>query len=119
MLFNSLDFAIFLPLVFLCYWFVFNKNLKLQNLFVAIVSYIFYGWWELDFLLLIFISTIADYFVGIKIFSTSNYFKKRLYLCLSLFVNLGMLAYFKYFNFFIDNFNKAFTIFGSDFNFPL
>lgn len=116
MLFNSLDFAIFLPLVFLCYWFVFNKDLKLQNLFVAIVSYIFYGWWELDFLLLIFISTIADYFVGIKIFSTSNYFKKRLYLCLSLFVNLGMLAYFKYFNFFIDNFNKAFTIFGSDFN---
>jgi len=54
MLFNSIDFAIFLPIVFLFYWFVFGKNLKLQNLLIAISSYIFYGWWDWRFLSLIF-----------------------------------------------------------------
>ena len=53
MLFNSIEFAIFLPIVFLLYWFVFNRNLKIQNLFVVIVSYLFYGWWDWRFLLLI------------------------------------------------------------------
>ena len=65
MLFNSLDFAFFLPIVFLLYWFVFNKNLKLQNLLLVCASYLFYGWWDWRFLSLILFSTIVDYFVGL------------------------------------------------------
>ena len=63
MLFNSIDFAIFLPLVFILYWFVFSKNLKLQNTLIVVSSYIFYGWWDWRFLILIFISTFVDFFV--------------------------------------------------------
>ena len=116
MLFNSLDFAIFLPLVFILYWFVFKKSLKWQNVFLIIASYIFYGWWDIKFLLLIFISTLTDYYAGISIYNANEKWKKQAYLIFSLCVNLGMLAYFKYFNFFIDNFNSAFSLFGSGFN---
>ncbi|MEE2773031.1 MAG: MBOAT family protein, partial [Bacteroidota bacterium] len=70
MLFNSLDFAVFLPIVFFLYWFVFNKNIKWQNFFVAIASYIFYGWWDWRFLGLIFLSTTIDYFIGIRLDKT-------------------------------------------------
>ncbi len=66
MLFNSLDFAIFLPIVFILYWFVTNWNLKLQNLLVVIASYVFYGWWDWRFLSLILFSTLVDYTVGLK-----------------------------------------------------
>ena len=116
MLFNSLEFAVFLPIVFLLYWFVFRKSLKWQNIFLIIISYIFYGWWDIKFLVLIFISTLTDYYAGIKINRAEEKWKKQGFLFFSLVVNLGMLAYFKYFNFFIDNFNSAFTLFGSNFN---
>ena len=65
MLFNSIDFAIFLPIVFLLYWFVTNKNLKTQNLLLLFSSYFFYGWWNWRFLFLIAFSSFTDYFVGI------------------------------------------------------
>ena len=65
MLFNSIDFAMFLPVIFLIYWFVVNKNLTLQNLMILIASYVFYGWWDWRFLFLIFISSIADYTIGL------------------------------------------------------
>ena len=67
MLFNSLEFLIFLPTLFLLYWFVFQRNLKVQNLLLLISSYVFYGWWDYRFLSLIFLSTIVDYLVGLKI----------------------------------------------------
>ena len=67
MLFNSIDFAIFLPIVFGLYWFITNSNLKLQNLLIVVSSYIFYGWWDWRFLLLIFFSTLIDYYVGIQL----------------------------------------------------
>ena len=72
MLFNSLEFLIFLPTVFLLYWFVFQKHLKVQNLLLLISSYVFYGWWDWRFLFLIFLSTIVDYFVGLKIHGSSD-----------------------------------------------
>ncbi|MBO7622432.1 MAG: MBOAT family protein, partial [Bacteroidales bacterium] len=67
MLFNSIEFAVFLPIVFLLYWFVFNKNLKLQNAFVVVASYVFYGWWDWRFLFLIAFTSICSYAAGILI----------------------------------------------------
>ncbi len=116
MLFNSIDFAFFLPLVFFLYWFVFNKQLKWQNLFLLIASYIFYGWWDVKFLLLIFISTVTDYFAGLMIFSSDKKNVRKSLLLFSLAINLGMLFTFKYFNFFIENFNSSVRLFGSRFS---
>ena len=65
MLFNSLDFAIFLPIVFLLYWFVVNKDLKLQNSLIVASSYLFYGWWDWRFLFLVLFSTLVDFFIGV------------------------------------------------------
>ena len=66
MLFNSLEFLIFLPIVFILYWFVF-RQLKIQNLFIVIASYIFYGWWDKEFLILIAITSLLSYLSGIVI----------------------------------------------------
>ena len=104
MLFNSIEFFIFLPIVFICYWFFFSKNINYRNLFLLVVSYVFYGWWDWKFLGLIFLSSLADYIIGQKLYSASNRTKKRYYLLTSLAINLGVLGFFKYFNFFIDNF---------------
>jgi alginate O-acetyltransferase complex protein AlgI len=67
MLFNSIDFAVFLPIVFLLYWFVANKNLKLQNFLIVVASYVFYGWWDWLFLSLIFLSILIDYTLGLQL----------------------------------------------------
>ena len=116
MLFNSLDFAFFLPIVFLLYWFVFNKNLKLQNLLLVCASYLFYGWWDWRFLSLILFSTIVDYFVGLGLSKQDNQKKRKLLLGTSVLVNLGFLGIFKYYNFFLDNFVEAFSFFGASIN---
>jgi alginate O-acetyltransferase complex protein AlgI len=114
MLFNSLDFAIFLPIVFILYWFVFNKNLKHQNMLVAVASYVFYGWWDWRFLALILFSTLVDYIVGVSLGKEQNLNKRKILLWLSILVNLGFLGFFKYYNFFLHNFKSAFSIFGSE-----
>ena len=114
MLFNSLDFAIFLPIVFLLYWFVVQKNLTLQNLLIVVASYIFYGWWDWRFLSLILFSTIVDFSVGKALEKTTNIKTRKILLWTSILVNLGFLGFFKYYNFFIANFAEAFTFFGSD-----
>ena len=103
MLFNSLEFLIFLPTVFLLYWFVFQKNLRVQNLLLLISSYVFYGWWDYRFLSLIFLSTVVDYFVGLKIHNSDYKKNKKAFLWISILFNLGLLGFFKYFNFFIDS----------------
>ena len=95
MLFNSIDFAIFLPVVFTFYWFVFSHNLKAQNFFILITSYVFYGWWDWKFLSLIILSTLLDYSVGRALASQENITKRKLLLSLSLLGNLGVLAFFK------------------------
>lgn len=114
MLFNSIDFAIFLPIVFFLYWFVTNNNLKLQNLLIIVASYIFYGWWDYRFLALIVFSSFLDYSIGIGLSRYEEKTKRKFLLCLSLLVNLGFLGFFKYYNFFLDNFVEAFSFFGKD-----
>ena len=117
MLFNSLDFAIFLPIVFIIYWSInFYKKLSHQNLIVLIASYLFYGWWEWKFLSLIIISTLTDYFIGLKMSNENHKTKRKALLITSICVNLGILIFFKYCNFFIENFNTAFSFFGQKFN---
>ena len=103
MLFNSLEFLIFLPIVFCLYWFVFQKNLKVQNSLLLMSSYVFYGWWDYRFLSLIFLSTVVDYFVGLKIHDSNDKKTKKSFLWISILFNLGLLGFFKYFNFFIDS----------------
>ena len=112
MLFNSIDFAIFLPIVFVLYWFVLNKNLKLQNLLIVISSYLFYGWWDWKFLSLIFFSTAVDYLIGVSLLKEQRQSKRKFLLFLSIFINLGFLGFFKYYNFFLENFISAFSFFG-------
>jgi len=116
MLFNSIDFAIFLPIIFILYWFVTNKNLKLQNLLIVISSYTFYGWWDWRFLSLILFSTIVDYLIGISLSKQENQTKRKTLLWTSILVNLGFLGFFKYYNFFLDNFINAFSFFGTEIN---
>ncbi len=112
MLFNSIDFAIFLPIVFILYWFVFQHSIKKQNVLLLVASYFFYGYWDWRFLSLLFISSIADYIIGISLGKTDNQSKRKLLLSASLLINLGLLGFFKYFNFFAESFEQAFTIFG-------
>jgi alginate O-acetyltransferase complex protein AlgI len=112
MLFNSLDFAIFLPIVFILYWFVTQRNLKLQNVLIVLASYVFYGWWDWRFLSLIVFSTLVDYTIGVKLQTEANNSKRKLLLWTSILVNLGFLGFFKYYNFFVDNFVQAFSFFG-------
>lgn len=120
MLFNSVDFIIFLPLVFLIYWGCFRNHIKARNLFLLIVSYIFYGWWDWRFLSLIFISSLIDYLVGNQIAKKENPRQRKYYLMLSLFTNLGILFFFKYSNFFIESFISSFSLLGMEFSyFPL
>ena len=116
MLFNSIDFAIFLPIVFTLYW-VLRNQLKLQNLLIVIASYIFYGMWDWRFLFLILFSTVVDYTMGILIERNDSKNKKKLFLWISILVNLGFLGYFKYSNFFLENFVYAFSFLGQDLKF--
>lgn len=119
MLFNSLEFALFLPVVFAIYWLLNRYSLRLQNVWVVAASFFFYGWWDARFLILIAISILTDFAIGIAMANTSGQQNRKFLLYLSLVANLGMLLFFKYFNFFIDNFRAAFTFFGQPFDGPL
>ena len=116
MLFTSLDFAIFLPIVFLLYWFVVQRNLKLQNALIVVASYVFYGWWDWRFLSLIIFSTVVDYLIGHRLKTEDKQSKRKVLLWTSIFVNLGFLGFFKYYNFFLENFVDAFSLFGMQIN---
>ena len=116
MLFNSLDFAIFLPIVFLLYWFVVQKNLKFQNALIVVASYVFYGWWDWRFLSLIIFSTVVDYLIGQRLRTEDKQSKRKVLLWTSIVVNLGFLGFFKYYNFFLENFVDAFSLFGMQIN---
>ena len=112
MIFNSFEFAIFLVLVFGLYWFVFNKNLKQQNLLLLCSSYVFYGWWDYRFLSLIILSTIVDYFVGIAVEKSHKNERRKLLLWASIAFNIGILGFFKYYNFFVDSLLASFAQLG-------
>ena len=109
MLFNSIEFAVFLPIVFLLYWFVFNRSLKLQNAFVVVASYVFYGWWDWRFLILIAFTSICSYAAGILIGRYREQPKKaKAVNVLNIVINLLILGTFKYYDFFATAFADAF-----------
>lgn len=117
MLFNSIAFLIFLPLVFILYWRVFNKNLKYQNLYLLVISYVFYGWWDWRFLMLIAFSSLLDFLIGLSLKKQKKISTRKLLLALSLIVNIGFLGFFKYYNFFIENLIIAMDSIGVNANF--
>ena len=98
-LFNSAEFLIFLPVVFLLYWFVFNGSLRTQNVLVLMASYFFYGWWSWKFMLLLAFSTLLDYMYGFGV-ASGNPRRAKTFLWLSIINNLGILGVFKYYDFF-------------------
>ena len=112
MLFNSWIFLAYLPIVFCLYWFVFNKSVKQQNAFLAIASFVFYGWWSVKFLSLLFLSLLVDFFVGYYLQKTQKeHFRKSL-ITFSLLFNIGLLAFFKYYNFFTDALKEFLLLLG-------
>ncbi len=114
MFFDSFDFALFLPVVFAIYWSINRCGLRIQNAFLIIASYVFYAWWDWKFLGLIVLSSVVDFLIAKEIFATAIRSKRRQWLYVSIFVNLGILAIFKYFNFFIGNIESTFSLFGSE-----
>lgn len=103
MLFNSLEFLIFLPIVFLLYWFVFHKR-QWQNLLVVVASYVFYGWWDWRFLILIVITSLSSYASGLLIERYAGCRQKQRWVNVAnIVLNLGILGTFKYYNFFVEN----------------
>ncbi len=112
MLFNSITYFFFISIVFSLYWLLSDKHFKWQNFLLFVASYCFYGWWDVRFLSLIFITSSVDFFLGRAIFKQSEKSKKRYLLWICLLMNLGMLGFFKYFNFFIDSFSSLLIQFG-------
>ncbi|OIV43173.1 MBOAT family O-acyltransferase [Flavobacterium johnsoniae] len=112
MFFNSIAFAIFLPIVFLLYWFVFNKNKSTQNALLIIASYYFYSCWDWRFLFLLVFSTFLDYYTGIQIEKGKSENSRKFWFWLSILVNLGFLGIFKYYNFFAASFSDLLTSVG-------
>ena len=117
MLFNSIQFAIFLPIVFLLYWFVFDRfiskskwQLRLQNAFVVVASYVFYGWWDWRFLLLIAFTSFCSWGSGLLIGKAESKKKAKTWMWLNIILNLGILATFKYYDFFVTEFARLFHI---------
>ncbi len=119
MLFNSVEFAVFLPVVFCLYWLVNKENIRTQNCILIISSYFFYGWWDWRFLFLIFFSSLVDYLIGLVLGRTEELKKRTFLLGTSIAVNIGFLAFFKYFNFFAESFQQAFTFFGARISDPV
>ena len=112
MLFNSIEFLYFLPIVFILYWFVFNKNLNLQNILLLVSSYFFYASWDYRFLFLLIFSTLLDYYTGIKMSDATSQKSRRFWFWLSVLINVGFLGVFKYFNFFVSSFADFVSVFG-------
>lgn len=114
MLFNSINFALFIPIVFILYWFVTYKNLKLQNALLFAASYFFYACWDWRFMFLLMFSILLDFFTGLKMEQNPN--KKKMWFWLSVVINLGFLAVFKYYNFFVGSFTTLLSSCGLNIN---
>ena len=112
MLFNSIDFAIFLPIVFMLYWFVTNRSLRMQNVLLLVASYFFYACWDWRFMFLLLFSTLLDYYTGLKMQEAKRISMRKFWFWLSVTVNLGFLGVFKYYNFFATSFAEALAHLG-------
>src|SRR5688572_1113704 len=104
MQFDSIVFAVFLITFFTLYWGVSGNSLRVQNILLLLGSYLFYAWWDYRFLSLLIFSTLLDYFTGLRIHASTGDSKRRMWLFISVGVNLGFLGFFKYYNFFIESF---------------
>lgn len=116
MLFNSFVFALFLPIIFLLHWYVLKKSKLQQNSLLLFASYLFYAFWDWRFLFLLMFSTLLDYTSGLQIATSANNKKRKIWLWLSIIINLGFLGVFKYYNFFISQFAEALTDIGLQIN---
>lgn len=114
MLFNSYIFLLFVVIVFLIYWSLNTSTLKIQNSIILISSYVFYGWWDWRFLSLIIFSSSLDYWAAIKIENAASKTEKKQFLLISVFLNLALLGFFKYYNFFVDSLILVFSKTGLD-----
>jgi alginate O-acetyltransferase complex protein AlgI len=112
MLFNSSDYVLFLPLILLVYVLLRRVGVRAQNAWMLVASYVFYGWWDWRFLGLLFGTTLNDYLVGIGLERTEQPRRRRALILLSIGVNLGVLGFFKYYNFFVSSFIDAFARIG-------
>lgn len=112
MLFQSFEFAIFFPIIFGLYWTIFRNNLRQQNIFLVLASFVFYGWWDWRFLGLMIFSAGIDFLIAILMHDGHSKKRRKSLLAISLIANLGILGFFKYFNFFIQNFIEVFRFFG-------
>ena len=112
MLFNSIEFLAFFGVVFTLYWSINRKNLRIQNIILLVASYFFYSWWDYRFLFLLVFSTLLDYFSGLKIASGDSPAGRKTWLTISVGINLGFLAVFKYYDFFIQSFADLLTTVG-------
>lgn len=117
MFFNSIDYAVFLPIVFILYWTFGKKDLKFQNILLLASSYFFYACWDWRFMLLLIFSSALDFFTGIKIYEASNSKTRKFWLWLSIGINLSFLGVFKYYNFFVDSFAEVLSTVGVATNF--
>jgi alginate O-acetyltransferase complex protein AlgI len=107
MIFNSENFALFLPIVFILYWYLTRGNLRFQNIILLVSSLFFYASWDYRFLFLLLFSISLDYITGIKIFESKEKYSRRIWFWISIITNVGLLAVFKYYNFFIESFSQA------------
>jgi D-alanyl-lipoteichoic acid acyltransferase DltB (MBOAT superfamily) len=116
MLFNSLSFAIFLPIVFILYWIIGPAKLRSQNVLLIVSSYYFYACWDWRFLFLLVFSTLLDFYSGVKISKANSQHSKKIWLFISVAINLGILGVFKYYNFFASSFADALSLLGVNVN---
>ncbi|MGM9847271.1 MAG: hypothetical protein ACI31F_04905 [Muribaculaceae bacterium] len=114
MTFQSLEYLIFFPIVFILYWTLCNRSKSLQNILIVLASLIFYGWWDWRFLGLLLLTASSTYFAGFLIPQTNNNKTKKFILIGSITLNIGILFFFKYYNFFITSLKDACNLFGAD-----
>jgi alginate O-acetyltransferase complex protein AlgI len=111
MSFNSIAFALFLPVVFALYWSL-PRRVFPQNLLLLIASYVFYAWWDYRFLALLFASSVINYLLGLGLESEARPARRKLLLWSSLLVNIGTLVFFKYLGFFAGSFAALLNVMG-------
>lgn len=119
MLFNSFSFGFFLVITYLLYWLIFNRNIKVRNVFLLAASYFFYGFWNWKLLILIALVSATDFLFGALIHKEERASVRKAFLIVSLVINLGILGFFKYCNFFIESFYSLLNLFGVTATSPL
>lgn len=112
MLFNTIGFAVFYPIIFVLNWFITNRKVKIQNLMLLLASFVFYSFWNWKFLFLLIFSIVLDYSAGLFMNKYKSNFTRKLFLCLSVSINLAFLGFFKYYNFFVDSFIDLLNLIG-------